>query len=76
MAIHGALFEQYAEHTAREPFARQNSKLLKVTLGRGPIWAKAGSMVAYQGEVRFENKGSGVWADCSSRPRRARACRS
>ena len=59
MAIHGALFEQYAEHTAREPFARQNSKLLKVTLGRGPIWAKAGSMVAYQGEVRFENKGSG-----------------
>lgn len=59
MAIHGALFEQFAEQSAREPFARQNSKLLKVTLGRGPVWAKAGSMVAYQGEVRFENKGSG-----------------
>ena len=25
----------------------------------GPVWAKTGSMVAYQGDVRFQNKGSG-----------------
>jgi uncharacterized protein (AIM24 family) len=25
----------------------------------GPVWARTGSMVAYQGDVRFENKGSG-----------------
>lgn len=59
MAIHGALFEQYAEQQASEPFTRQNAKMLKIVLGRGPVWAKAGAMVAYQGDLRFENKGSG-----------------
>lgn len=59
MAIHGSLFEQYAEQRASEPFTRQNAKMLKVVLGRGPVWAKAGAMVAYQGDIRFENKGSG-----------------
>lgn len=59
MAIHGSLFEQYAEQRASEPFTRQNAKMLKIVLGRGPVWAKAGAMVAYQGDIRFENKGSG-----------------
>jgi len=34
-------------------------KLLKIQMGYGPVWAKTGSMVAYQGDVRFENKGAG-----------------
>ena len=33
--------------------------MLKVDLRHGPVQAKAGSMVGYQGEVTFENKGSG-----------------
>ncbi|GMA40238.1 AIM24 family protein [Mobilicoccus caccae] len=59
MTIYGALFEQYKEQEAREPFSRQNSKMLKVRVAGDSVWAKAGSMVAYQGELRFENKGSG-----------------
>lgn len=59
MTIHGPLFEQFKEQEAREPFQLQNSKMLKVRLSGEPVWAKAGSMVAYQGDIRFENKGSG-----------------
>lgn len=59
MTIYGPLFEQFKEQEAREPFLRQNSKMLKVRLGGESVWAKAGSMVAYQGDIRFENKGSG-----------------
>jgi len=51
--------QQYAETTAGEAFALQNSKLLKVRLGDGEIQAKRGSMVAYQGDVKFEHAGSG-----------------
>ena len=43
----------------QEPFALQNSKLLKVSLDEVTIQAKLGSMVAYQGEVSFEHAGSG-----------------
>ena len=59
MTIYGPLFEQYAEQEAREPFTRQNSKMLKVRLDGAPVWARSGSMVAYQGSITFENKGSG-----------------
>ncbi|GAB47233.1 AIM24 family protein [Mobilicoccus pelagius] len=59
MTIYGPLFEQYAEQDAREPFIRQNSKMLKVRMDGPPMWARAGSMVAYQGEIHFENTGSG-----------------
>ena len=51
--------EQYTETTATDAFSLQNSKLLKVRLGEGEIQAKKGSMVAYQGEVKFEHAGSG-----------------
>jgi len=37
----------------------QHLKLLKVRLSKGEIQAKKGSMVAYQGEVKFEHAGSG-----------------
>jgi uncharacterized protein (AIM24 family) len=36
----------------------QNSKMLKVEL-RGELFARVGSMVAYQGQVQFEAQGSG-----------------
>ena len=51
---------QFNETTSEEAFALQNSKLLKVRLSAsGTIQAKAGSMVAYQGDVSFEHAGSG-----------------
>lgn len=51
---------QFKETTSDEAFALQNSKLLKVRLSAsGTIQAKAGSMVAYQGDVKFEHAGSG-----------------
>ena len=50
---------QFNETQSTDDFALQNSKLLKVRLSGGTIQAKAGSMVAYQGEVRFEHAGSG-----------------
>lgn len=59
MAVYGTLFEQFQETQATDPFALQNGKLLKVSMAYGPVWAQAGSMVAYQGDVRFANRGSG-----------------
>jgi uncharacterized protein (AIM24 family) len=51
--------DQFAETTAQDAFALQNSKLLKVRLEQVTIQAKLGSMVAYQGDVKFEHAGSG-----------------
>lgn len=59
MTIHGSLFQDHAETASPDPFALQNKKLLKIQMQYGPVWAKTGSMVAYQGDVRFQNKGSG-----------------
>ena len=59
MPIHGSLFQEYAETTGQDPFTHQNKKLLKVSMQYGPVMALTGSMVAYQGDVRFANKGSG-----------------
>ncbi len=59
MPIHGTLFTDYKENTSQDPFSLQNKKLLKINMSYGLVWARTGSMVAYQGDVRFENKGSG-----------------
>lgn len=59
MTVHGTLFDQFKETGATDPFALQNKKLLKIQMGYGPVWARTGSMVAYQGDVHFENAGSG-----------------
>lgn len=56
--IHGN-FAQYNETTGADPFTKQNSKMLKVFLQYGPIKARLGSMVAYQGDARFKSAGSG-----------------
>ncbi|GIU84063.1 MAG: hypothetical protein KatS3mg008_0838 [Acidimicrobiales bacterium] len=52
-------FERHGETESAEAFSKQNSKLLKVRLDHGPIKAKRGSMVAYQGDVKFSHAGSG-----------------
>jgi uncharacterized protein (AIM24 family) len=53
VTIHGTLFQEYAETTGADPFTLQNKKMLKVFMQYGPVMAKTGSMVAYQGDVRF-----------------------
>jgi uncharacterized protein (AIM24 family) len=50
---------EFQETQSEQPFALQNSKLLKVSLNQVTIQAKLGSMVAYQGSVTFEHAGSG-----------------
>jgi uncharacterized protein (AIM24 family) len=50
---------QFNETQSQDAFTLQNSKLLKVRLDAGTIQAKAGAMVAYQGDVSFEHAGSG-----------------
>lgn len=47
------------ETEASESFSLQNSKLLKVELSEATVQAKLGSMVAHQGDVKFEHAGSG-----------------
>ncbi|UJA21482.1 AIM24 family protein [Thermoleophilia bacterium SCSIO 60948] len=50
---------QFRETETNEAFSLQNSKLLKVELADVTIQAKLGSMIAYQGDVKFEHAGSG-----------------
>jgi uncharacterized protein (AIM24 family) len=50
---------QFNETASPDAFALQNSKLLKVSLNQVTVQAKLGSMVAYQGDVKFEHAGSG-----------------
>jgi len=59
MPIYGSLFTDHKENTSQDPFSLQNKKLLKVQMSYGPVWAKEGSMVAYQGDVHFQKKGAG-----------------
>jgi uncharacterized protein (AIM24 family) len=60
MADFGAPLDRYQEVETGEAFALQNPRLLKVELSETSVLAKNGSMVAYQGEVRFEHKGGGI----------------
>jgi uncharacterized protein (AIM24 family) len=46
--------EQFREVAPAGRFTLQNSAMLKVSLNNDQIQAKLGSMVAYQGDVRFE----------------------
>ena len=59
MTIHGSLFQDFREKESQDPFSLQNKKLLRIDMRYGPVQAKTGSMVAYQGDVRFQNRGSG-----------------
>ena len=59
MTLHGSLFRDHEENPSTDPFVLQNKKLLKVSMAYGPVLARSGTMVAYQGDVRFTNRGSG-----------------
>jgi uncharacterized protein (AIM24 family) len=52
-------FQAFDEVETGEAFTLQNRRLLKVELAEGAVFAKNGSMVAYQGDVHFEHKGGG-----------------
>src|SRR5215218_727928 len=60
MAELGTSLDRYQEVETGEGFTLQNPRLLKVELSEGGVMAKNGSMVAYQGDVRFEHKGGGL----------------
>ncbi len=51
--------QEFQETQSAESFALQSSKMLRVSLDQVTIQARLGSMVAYQGDVRFEHAGSG-----------------
>lgn len=59
MPLYGPLFQDFAEKESQHQFSLQNKKMLKVEMAHGPVWARQGSMVAYQGQVNFTNKGHG-----------------
>ena len=52
--------EQFREVSPAGRFTLQNSAMLKVSLEGDQIQAKVGSMVAYQGDVRFEYQSGGL----------------
>ena len=52
--------EQFREVEAEGRFTQQNPSLLKVRLDGDEVRAQQGSMVAYQGDIRFEHKGGGA----------------
>lgn len=52
-------FTEFKETTGADPFTLQNKKLLKVFLQYGPVKARIGAMVAYQGDAKFSHAGSG-----------------
>ncbi len=59
MVVHSNLNQYNELGEAQAQFELQNKKMLRVTLAHGPVQAQAGSMVAYQGDANFTNKGSG-----------------
>ena len=61
MAVEQAL-QEFRETESGEAFSLQNDRLLKVELADVTIQAKLGSMVAYQGEVKFERAAVGGMA--------------
>jgi uncharacterized protein (AIM24 family) len=60
MADMGSSLDRFAEVETGEAFTLQNPRLLKVELSEASVMARSGSMVAYQGDVRFEHKGGGL----------------
>jgi uncharacterized protein (AIM24 family) len=52
--------DRYREVETGQAFTPQNPRLLKIELSETSVMARNGSMVAYQGDVRFEHKGGGL----------------
>lgn len=59
MVVHSHLSNFQEIGQAQAQFEHQNKKLLRISLAQGPVQAQSGSMVAYQGDANFTNKGSG-----------------
>ncbi|WP_416968388.1 TerD family protein [Streptomyces sp. 4F14] len=56
-----AVLTRYAEAPVGDRWTEQNPELVRATLSKGAnILAKQGSMVAYQGDIDFAHKGSGL----------------
>lgn len=60
MAEIDSALEKFREVETGEAFTLQGPRLLKVELAAASVMARNGAMVAYQGEVSFEHKGSGL----------------
>ncbi len=60
MVVSETNLEQFREVTPAGRFTLQNSAMLKVNLNNDHVQAKLGSMVAYQGDVRFEYQSGGL----------------
>ncbi|CQR62008.1 TerD family protein [Streptomyces leeuwenhoekii] len=56
-----AVLTKYAEAPVGDRWTEQNPQLVRATLTKGAnVLAKQGSMVAYQGDIDFAHKGSGL----------------
>ena len=60
MTIHGSLFTEFKEKDGQDPFSLQNKKPLRIDMRYAEVWARTGSTVAYQGDVRFQKKSVGI----------------
>ena len=58
MTIHGSLFQDFTEKDSQDPSPCRTRRCSGRDALRGGV-GPTGSMVAYQGDVRFVNKGSG-----------------
>ena len=57
--MHSELFSPQHAEVGGAGIQKQGGKMAKVAMGGGEVLARAGSMVAYQGDLRFEALGSG-----------------
>src|SRR5690606_37801187 len=55
-SIHQFLQTTQQDECAREFFELETDRLLEVNLN-GLVWAKAGSIVSYEGNIKFEREG-------------------
>ncbi|MFC4076281.1 AIM24 family protein [Salinithrix halophila] len=53
------LLEKAEEVTSTEAFVKQNGKALKIHL-KDKVYCRAGSMIAYQGDIKFKSTSGGV----------------
>ncbi|MGH2317819.1 AIM24 family protein [Planococcus sp. SE5232] len=55
-SIHQFVQKTQQDESAREFFELETDRLLEVNLN-GLVWAKAGSMISYEGNIKFEREG-------------------
>lgn len=55
-SIHQFVQKTQQDESAREFFELETDRLLEVNLN-GLVWAKAGSMISYEGSIKFEREG-------------------